>query len=243
MGVLSRLFGGGKRNNPANAAMPYLNQIAPMARQNLTPYIEQGQALGGPAANQYAQMVSNPAQFHNMLRATYNPSKGYESRFNRLSKIGESAAAAGGYTGTFADQDARMRLANSLLAEDENAYLDRLYGALGMGLSGAENAVNRGFGASSDLTNVLGSTLGAQGSLAFKGQENQNATRQEFMRYIMQALGAGAGAYFGGVPGAVAGGNAMGANAPYPSQTPNSTTQFGFALPPIGKSPLWGGNF
>lgn len=240
MGFLSNLFGGGR--NPADAAMPYLNQVAPMAQQNYNPYIQQGQQAMNQNAGQYAQMVGNPAAFYNQLQATYSPSAGYQFKQDKYQKAAEGAAAAGGYRGTQADQAAQAQLVQGLLGEDEGAYLDRVLGILGAGLQGNEQAATRGFGATSDLTNILGSTLGTQAGLAFKGQENKNATNAGFAKMLMQLLGGAGGALLtGGSPmGAAIGANVMGGNVPYPqSGQPSNQKQMGTGL----TSPMFGGNY
>lgn len=228
MGFLSGLFGKGK--NPADAAAPYLNQIAPMAQQNLGPWAQQGQQAQQQNQQQYNSMSSDPAAFLQQLRATYTPSEGYKFKHGQMQKAMEGAAAAGGYRGTQADQGAQAELVKGLLGEDEMAYVDKLLGIQGAGMQGNENIANRGFGAASDLTNVLGSTLGAQGSLAFKGQENQNATRQAMMNKIFQMLGGAAGAAFGGPAGAVIGNQIAGGGATYPT----NAQQMGSNLPGVG---------
>lgn len=236
MGFLSGLFGGGKGNNPANAAMPYLNQISPMAQKNLGPWQNQGQQAQTQNMGEYSKMVSNPADFLAQLRATYSPSEGYKFRQNKYQTAAEGAAAAGGFRGTSADQAAQASLVQGLLGEDEGAYLDRLTGILGAGLQGNEQIAGRGYGAASDLTNVVGSTLGNQGQLAFKGQENQNATRQGFQKMLMQLLGGGAGALLGGPMGAVTGANIAGGNIPYPSSSaPSNSQQFALGIPLGGR--------
>ena len=194
MGFLSGLFGGGKGRNPANAAMPYLNQIGPMAQQNLGPWAQQGQQAQQQNQGQYSSMVQDPNAFYAKLREGYSPSKGYQYRQDKYQKAAEGAAAAGGFRGTSADQASQAALVQGLLGEDEGAYLDRVMGLLQGGLQGNEHIANRGASAASDLTNVQGSTLGNQGQLAFKGQENQNAARQGFQKFLMQLLGGGAGA-------------------------------------------------
>lgn len=204
MGFLSGIFGGGK--NPANAAMPYLNQIPGVAQQNLGPYAQQGQQQANQNQQTYAQMVSDPAAFHAALRATYTPSEGYKFREKNYLKAASGAAAAGGQRGSQADQEAQMRLVQGLLGEDEGAYLDRLYNVLGTGLQGNEYGANRGFTASSDLANILASNLSQQGGLAYKGQENRNSQNDATRKFLMQAIGAGLGA-FGGPAGMAAGAN------------------------------------
>ena len=222
MGFLSSIFGGGKKNNPANAAMPYLNQIGPMAEKNLNPYIEQGQQASGQNLGKYQGMVNDPANFLAELRASYSPSEGYKFRQDKYQKAAEGAAAAGGFRGTSSDQAAQAALVQGLLGEDEGAYLDRLMGILGTGLSGNEMAAQRGFGASGALTDAMGSALGAQASAAYKGQENQNASQQGLQKMLMQLLGGGAGAFFGGPMGAITGANIAGGNLPYPGTNPGN---------------------
>lgn len=234
MGFISSIFGG-KGKNPADAAMPYLNQIAPMAQQNLGPWQQQGQQAQQQNAGQYQSMVENPADFYAKLRSSYTPSEGYKYRQNKYQKAAEGAAAAGGFRGTGADQAAQAALVQGLLGEDEGAYLDRLTGILGAGLQGNENIANRGYGAAGDLTNVIGSNMGAQATAAFKGQENQNAANQGFQKMLMQLLGGGAGALLGGPMGAVTGANVAGGNIPYPtgaqpSGQPSNSQQFASSL-------------
>lgn len=235
MAFLSGLFGGGKKNNPANAAMPYLNQIGPMAQQNYAPAIQQGQAAANQNTGEYSKMVSDPSGFLESLRASYTPSEGYKFKQDKYSRAAEGVAAARGFRGTAADEAARADLVRGLLAEDEGAYLDRLTGILGAGLQGNELTANRGFNATGDLTNILGSTLGAQGTLAYKGQESQNATRQGFAKMLSQLLGGAAGAFMGGPMGAITGANVAGGNLPYPNAAPQSNQkQFGMGLPWLG---------
>jgi hypothetical protein len=229
MGLISSIFGG-KGKNPADAAMPYLNQIGPMAQQNLGPYQQQGQTAQQQNAGQYQSMVENPADFYAKLRSSYTPSAGYKYRQDKYQKAMEGAAAAGGFRGTTSDQAAQAALVQGLLGEDEGAYLDRLTGILGTGLQGNENIANRGYGAATDLTNIQGSTLANQGQLAFKGQENQNASNQGFQKMLMQLLGGGAGALLGGPMGAITGANVAGGNIPYPASTnggqPSNSQQY-----------------
>jgi hypothetical protein len=218
----------GKGKNPANAAMPYLNQIAPMAQQNLGPWAQQGQQQAQQNQNTYSQMVSDPAAFHAQLRATYSPSEGYNFKRDNYLKAASGAAAAGGQRGSQADQEAQQRLVQGLLAEDEGQYLDYLYKNLQTGLQGNELGANRGLNASSDLTNVLGSTLGTQGQLAYRGQENKNMEKQNIIKLLAQLGFTAAGAAAGGPAGAQIGsqiGSSFGGGG-----NPSNSTQFGYGL-------------
>jgi hypothetical protein len=191
MSFLSRLFGTSSKNNPANAAAPYLNQVPGMAKEQLNPWINQGQQAATESQGQYSKMASDPAAFHAALRASYTPSEGYKFREAQVRKALESTAAAGGFRGTEADRLGQSDLVNRMLGQDEGEYLDRVLGIQRTGLQGQEFGAQRGFGGAQDLTNILGNTLGAQAGLAYKGQENKNASRQALMRAIAQLFGGG----------------------------------------------------
>jgi hypothetical protein len=201
------MFGSNNQKNPADAAAPYLNQIAPMAKENLGPWQQQGQQAQQNNQQQYNQMSQNPADFYEQLRSTYTPSNGFQFRQDQAMKAAQGSAAAGGRTSTPANEAAQIKLVNDLLGEDEGAYLDRLFGITGMGLQGNEQIANRGFGASSDLTNILGSTLGTQGGLAYKGQENKNASNAALLKLLTQLAGGAIGGAVGGPAGASIGSN------------------------------------
>jgi hypothetical protein len=236
MSFLSSIFGGGSKNNPANAAQPYLNKIEPLARENFNPYIEGGQAQMKQNQDIYSRMAGNPIGFLDELKASYTPSRGYQFKEDRYRKAAENAAAAGGSRGSPADVERQTRLVQGLLGEDEGAYLDRVLGIQGTGLQGNEFGANRAFQGSSDLTNILGSTYGQQGALAYKGQEAQNKTRQDFTKMLMQLLGGAAGFAVGGPMGAAVGANIGGGSMSYPQQSaePTNNQQFGKGIPWLG---------
>jgi len=230
MGFLSGLFGGGK--NPADAAMPYLNQTAPMAQANLQPWQQQGMQAQQQNQGQYSAMASDPAAFLQQLRASYTPSEGYKFKQGQLSKAMGGAAAAGGFRGTQADQAAQAQLVQGLLSEDEGAYIDRLLGIQGTGLQGNELSAQRGYGAAGDLTNILATNNSERGGLAYKGQENKNAQNQAFQKMLMQMFGGAAGFALGGPMGAAVGSNIAGGSVPYPT----NAQQTGAGLPKNGVS-------
>lgn len=225
MSFLGSIFGS-KSSNPANAAMPYLNQIAPMAQENLAPWQQQGQQAQQQNQQQYQKMASNPGDFLAELRASYSPSAGYKFREDQARKASQGAAAAGGRTSTTANEAAQAKLVKDLMGEDEAAYLDRVLGIQGTGLAGNEAIAGRGYGAAGDLTNVLGSTLGTQGALAYKGKEGQNAASQGLGKLLAQLAGGAIGFGLGGPVGAAAGagiGGSLGGGS-------SNAEQFGFGM-------------
>ncbi len=75
MSWLSDFFSGGK--NPADAAMPYLNQIPGMEKQYYDPFINRGNEAANTLTPQFNQMSSDPAQFLEGLMGKYQPSRSY----------------------------------------------------------------------------------------------------------------------------------------------------------------------
>lgn len=199
MGLFSFLKSG---KNPAEPAMPYLNQIPSVYKQNLNPYIKPGLQAGEAAQARYAQLASNPRSVYDELMAGYTPSSGFEARKMRAQEqLGRGAAGLGGsQSGSFArtQADAITRL----LLEDEDLQRKDLMQLLGLGLQGQELGAQRGFGASTALADALGTNLSNQASLAFRGQQEKNAARaqrQGMFGQLAGMLGGNAlGAFIGG---------------------------------------------
>lgn len=214
--------------NPADAAMPYLNQIPGVAQENLGPWAQQGQQAQTQNQAQYSQMVNNPADFYAQLRATYSPSAGYKFKEEQARKAMEGSAAAGGRVSTTANQTAQAKLAKDLLSEDENAYIDRLLGIQGTGLQGNEFAAQRGFGASGDIANIMGTNLSQQAGLAYNQQQNENDRKNAFLKLLFT----GGGALLGGPAGAAIGSSLGSAYTGSSSRNPGASNamQFGQGL-------------
>ena len=162
--------------NPAKKAQPYLNQIAPMAKEQYNPYIQRGQEAGNQAYGQYQQMTGNPGNFINDLLAGYTPSRGFDFKKDQALQAMRNSAAAGGYAGTTADQTRQGELASSLASQDMYEWLDRVLGQHGQGLQGLGNLQQQGFSGAGALTDILGNNLSTQGQLAFQGQHASNQT-------------------------------------------------------------------
>lgn len=203
MGFLSSLLG--KSKNPADKAQPYLNQIAPMAQQNLNPYISRGTEAGDTAYGEFNKLVQDPTAFLDSLFANYSMSEGFNNRRNEALRTARDAAATGGFSGTYGDQKLQTELADSLLSQDMQQWLNNVLGVYGTGLEGLQGFQNQGFNASTDLTNILGSTLGSQAGLAFQGQSQRNKNKMDLLGILGQLGGAAIGGMFGGPAGAAAG--------------------------------------
>lgn len=166
------IFGRSRQPNPANAGMEYFNQIPGAAREHLGPYEgdredaynraggtfdqlynnygDQNQSVyERPGINynespeEYSRMGRNPTQFLDQIMRSYRPSEGYRFREGRLLGAQRNSAAAGGFAGTHSDQERQAEIANGLLGEDMQQYLQNVLGIQGAGLSGEERRIGR----------------------------------------------------------------------------------------------------
>jgi hypothetical protein len=186
MGLLSKLLG---QKNPADKGLPYLNQVGPMAQQNLNPYISQGQQAGNTANNEYNKLVSNPTAFLDDLFSNYSMTEGFKNRKKEALGTAQHAAAAGGYAGGLGDQKYQMELADALDSEDMQRWYQNVLPLYGMGLQGLQGQEAQGFNATTDLTGILGNTLGSQATLAFQGQQQKNKGYMDFYNMLSGILG------------------------------------------------------
>jgi hypothetical protein len=196
MSILSEYLKGGK--NPANAAMPYLNQIPQVGINSYAPFINEGKTAGNRLSGEYEKLLADPSAFIDALMQKYEPSQGYQFKKDLLSREVGNTAAAGGIAGTPYHQQQEGELVNNLLSEDMQTFLKNVLGLYGTGLQGEGDIYNKGFSASEALASLLGSNLSQQGSLAFQGQSQKNANRSAMINSFAKLLATGAGAAAGG---------------------------------------------
>lgn len=189
MSWLSDFFKGGK--NPADAAMPYLNQIPGMEKQYYDPFINYGKEAANTLAPQYNQMSSNPAEFLEGLMKDYEPSRSYQLKNEEALRAAGNTAAAGGMRGSLNDIKNSSRISDALLGQDMQQWLQNVFGIQQQGQQGLGHQFDTGYDASKSLSGDLSNILGTQGQLAFQGQANQNRSRSDALSGILQALGAG----------------------------------------------------
>jgi hypothetical protein len=176
MSFFRSLFGGGGGGpNPADAGMGYLNRIPGETRPYYQPFIESGQQASNIANPVYGQMTQNPNDFLNAIMRNYNPSEGYRYKQREMERAMANSQAAGGFIGTPYAQQQQAEQVQGLLGQDMQEFLRNILGIQGAGLEGQENRMNRGYNASNDYANVIGTNLGNQAQLAFQGQAQQNA--------------------------------------------------------------------
>lgn len=203
MSWLSDFFKGGK--NPADAAMPYLNQIPGMEKSYLEPYISRGNEASNILAPQFTQMTQNPAAFLENIMKGYEPSRSYKLSRDEALRAAGNTAAAGGMRGSLNDIENESRLADVLMGQDMQNWLQNVLGIQKEGTTGLGHQSDTGFNASTGLSSDLANVLGTQAQLAFQGQTNQNQSRSDLLSGLVKALGGIAG--FGLPGGGTIGGN------------------------------------
>ena len=185
MSFLDSLFGGGNKNNPANAAMPYLNRIPGAVNPYYQPYINQGQEAGQLLGGQYNQMINNPNELYNRLGAGYQESPGSQFKLRQGLQAGTNAAAAGGMAGSPQHVQGNTQIANDIANQDYEQYLNHILGLYGQGITGEQGLQTQGYGASTGYGNILGSNLAQQGGLAFQGQAGQNQQNANMLSNLL----------------------------------------------------------
>lgn len=200
----------GDQKNPADAAMPYLDQAGSSMKKYAQPYINRGDEFSDPLMQKYQSMMDDPAAFLQSLMGGYEESDWYNQMLESGGTGADAAAAAGGYKGTTQDIRGQADMRRSLKGEDMQRYMNNLMGIQDKGVTGGQGFYDTGYKASSGLSSDLSNLYGTQGSLAFQGQREDNQRQQDMMKALMQLMGGAAGGAMGGPAGAAAGSSAAG---------------------------------
>jgi hypothetical protein len=192
MSGLGGLFGSKKqkqKDNPANAANQYLNQIPGVMNPYFQPYINAGQQVDPQLQQLYSQMIGNPQQFYNQMGQGYKESPGYQTRLQQALGGAGNAAAAGGMLGSPMHQQQAAQISGDMASQDYEQYLNHMLGLFGGGLSGQQGISNRGYEAGTRYGENLGNILGNQADVAFKGQAGQNLQNNQNWSNLFGGLG------------------------------------------------------
>jgi len=172
-GIAGELF----REEPGQAATPYLEQARQEVKDYSQPYINQGMTAQSSLNDIFKKLLENPDLIMKMLSGGYQESPGYQFNKNQgLQAIG-AANAAGGMLGTPAHERQSADVASGFASRDFGDYMQRMLGLFGTGVQGTENVANRGFNASQGAAENLASLSGAQGSYAARDAGANNAAR------------------------------------------------------------------
>ena len=183
--------------NPADSAMPYMQQIPGQMHQQFDPYVNAGQKALPTMQSQYSQLLNDPGGKINSIGQSYQQSPGFDFQLQKALEAGKHAAAAGGYAGSPMHEFQSMQTATGLANQDFNQWLSQALGAYGKGLGGEESLYGTGANASNNLAQLIAEAMGKQGELAYKGTAAENeheANQQKQQGSFFDTLGSMAGA-------------------------------------------------
>lgn len=160
--------------NPAESAMPYLEQVPQTISPYYNPYIGAGQQALGQYHGQSTNLTSNPGQFITNVGAGYQKSPGFDYQMEQALQAGTNAAAAGGYAGTPQHQQYAMQTASDITNQDYNQYLEHALRMYTLGLHGLGGVNEMGFQGTNQLTQALMDSLLNQANLEYEGQNAAN---------------------------------------------------------------------
>lgn len=205
MSWLSNLFGGG--SNPADAAMPYLNQIPGQTNQYMQPYFQAGTNALNPLQEQYSSLLGDPGGFMNKIGESYQQSPGFKAAMEQALAAGNHAAAAGGMAGTPQSQFQQMKMATDLTNQDYGDWMSKALGLYGQGLTGTQGLAGMGQQAGTSMADMIAQTLAQQGNMAFRGEQEKNSMNNSMLSGLGRLGGAALGGLAGGPWGAFTGWN------------------------------------
>jgi hypothetical protein len=171
-GGLASLFF--NQDNPADSAMPFLNQIPGQVSPYYQPYINAGQNAMGSLQSQYGNLLNNPGGMLNQIGSSYQQSPGFQFALQQALQGSNHAMAAGGMAGSPEAMQYAQQTATNLGNQDYYNWLGGATGLYNEGLGGQQNMMNQGFNASNDLASQIAQMLAAKAGLAYAGQANQN---------------------------------------------------------------------
>jgi hypothetical protein len=198
MGFFDSLFGGGGKKssaNPANAAMPYINQIPGATTPYLTPYAGAGQAALPQLQEQYSSLLNNPGGKLNQIGAGYQESPGLNFAIQKALGMQDRQAAASGMGGSPQNREYDTQLATNYANQDYNNYLNHALGLYGGGLSGEQGFATGGQHAAGSIADMIAQALAQQGNLAFQGQAQQNQNKNDLWGNIFKGAGSALSAF------------------------------------------------
>lgn len=162
--------------NPANSAMPYLQQVPDMAKQYYNPYID----VGNSAMNKFAPQMESLATpegakaNYNSLAEGFETNPGTQYAIDNASKQTNQYAAAGGMAGSPTEQLAIADETEKLTYQDFDNYMKMVSGYQQTGFGGESDLMHQGYGASNELAQMLARNLSEQSAYAYAGARNQN---------------------------------------------------------------------
>lgn len=193
MSWMSNLFKGGK--NPADSAMPYLNQIPGQTSQYFDPYINAGKNALPNLQGQYDQLLNNPGGKLNDIGQNFQQSPGFKFAMDQAMQAAGHAAAAGGMAGSPQHEQQNMGVATDLANQDYYNWLTGATGLYNQGLQGKQGLAAGGLQAGTSMADMIAQTLAQQANLKFQGNRQQNQNKNDLWSNAFKLGGSALGAF------------------------------------------------
>lgn len=186
MSWFNNLFGG---KNPADSAMPYLNQIPGQTQKYQQPWLQAGQNQLPGLQDQYSQLINDPGGRINKIGESFKESPGFKFAIQQALQGGNHAAAAGGMAGSPQHEQQNMQLATDLGNQEYNNWIKNALGQYDFGLQGSQGIANQGQQAGQSMADMIAQTLAQQANLSFNGQQQQNQNKSDMWGNIFKGAG------------------------------------------------------
>lgn len=167
--------------------MSSLNQIIPQMQKYYDPYINAGTSAIPGLQEQYGNLINDPGGQFNKMGESFQQSPGFDWQMQQALQGSNHAAAAGGMAGSPEHEQQNQQMANDMANQDYYNYMNHVTGLYNTGLSGEQDIMHQGFGATKSLTDQIAQTLAAESQLQ---AQKQNSTSSIFGDF---AEGAGMG--------------------------------------------------
>ena len=186
MSWFSNLFGG---KNPADSAMPYLNQIPGQTQQYQQPWMQAGKDQLPGLQDQYSQLMNDPGGKMNKIGEGFKESPGFKFAMQQALQGGNHAAAAGGMAGSPQHEQQNMQMATDLGNQEYGNWMENALGMYGQGLQGSQGMANQGQEAGQSMADMIAQTLAQQANLSFNGQQQQNQNKSDMWGNVFKGAG------------------------------------------------------
>ena len=186
MSWFSDMFGG---KNPADSAMPYLNQIPGQTQQYQQPYFDAGKSQIPGLQDQYSQLMNDPGGRMNKIGESFKESPGFKFAMQQALQGGNHAAAAGGMAGSPQHEQQNMQMATDLGNQEYGNWMKNALGMYGQGLQGSQGMANQGQQAGQSMADMIAQTLAQQANLSFNGQQQQNQNKSDMWGNVFKGAG------------------------------------------------------
>lgn len=186
MSWFSDMFGG---KNPADSAMPYLNQIPGQTQQYQQPWMQAGKDQLPGLQDQYSQLMNDPGGKMNKIGEGFKESPGFKFAMQQALQGGNHAAAAGGMAGSPQHEQQNMQMATDLGNQEYGNWMKNALGMYGQGLQGSQGMANQGQQAGQSMADMIAQTLAQQANLSFNGQQQQNQNKSDMWGNVFKGAG------------------------------------------------------